>query len=267
MGMKKEKIKIAIFDIDDTLIKRGKVTVEASALQAINDLKERGIEVLVATGRAFYFVHDAIHTSIAPNYYVTTNGACVYDKSENLIYKTPMEILEVKKMIAYAREKNLGIALKMKDNMPVYHDLNIFKTVYMQGSAKQHILEDRTQSNTLESAPMGIFMMGDEALIERSKPLVPNGIYAKAYTNAYDIYSKKAGKIKGIEYVLEKLNLNWDNVIAFGDAANDVEMIEKAYIGVAMGNSIDILKEKADYTTTDIEADGVYLALKHFDLI
>lgn len=265
--MKKENIKIAIFDIDDTLIKRGKVTVEESALKAINVLKERGIEVLVATGRAFYFVHDTIHTTISPNYYVTTNGACVYDKSENLIYKTPMELREVKKMIAYARERNLGIALKMKDNMPVYHDLDIFKTVYMQGSAKQHILEDRTHSNLLESAPMGIFMMGDETLIERSKPLVPNGIYAKAYKDAYDIYSKQAGKIKGIEFVLDKLKLNWHNVIAFGDAANDVEMIEKAYIGIAMGNSIDVLKEKADYTTTDIEADGVYLALKHFDLI
>lgn len=265
--MKKEDIKLAVFDIDDTLIRRGKLTVENSALLAMNQLKEQGIEVMVATGRAFYFIHDAIHESVKPNFYVTTNGACVYDRNINLIYKTPMNLDETKSLIDYARKNELGIALKMKDNMPVYHDMNIFQTVYMQGSPKQDILEDRTQSSELESAPMGIFMMGDETTIENSRDLAANGFYAKAYTDAYDVYSVDAGKIKGIEFVLSKLNLTWDQVIAFGDAANDMDMIQKAKIGIAMGNSIDILKEKADYVTSDIESDGVYLALKHFNLI
>lgn len=265
--MENKNIKIAIFDIDDTLIKRGKVTLEESAKVAIEKLKEKGIEVLVATGRAYYFIHDDVHTAISPNYYVCTNGACVYDKSQNLIYKTPMEKNEVDALIDYARNNNLGIALKMKDNMPVYHNLEIFQTVYMQGSDKLHILEDKTKELLEKDVPMGIFMMGDESLIEASRPLSPNGFYAKAYTDAYDIYSKHAGKIKGIEFVLNKLNLTWDNVIAIGDAANDLEMIEKAAIGVAMGNSIDMLKEKADYVSADIESDGVYQALQHFNLI
>ncbi|NMB18614.1 MAG: HAD hydrolase family protein, partial [Erysipelothrix sp.] len=72
---------------------------------------------------------------------------------------------------------------------------------------------------------------------------------------------------KGIEFVLDLLKISWHQVIAFGDAENDMEMIQKAHIGVAMGNSISSLKEKADYTTSDIEDDGIYRALKHFNLI
>ncbi len=265
--MKTKDIKLAIFDIDDTLIKRGKVTIEESAKQAIKVLQAKGIEVMVATGRAFYFIHDDIHASINPNYYVSTNGACVYDKDLNLVFKVVMDLKEVNEIIHYARNNDIAIALKLEKNMPVYHNLNIFQTTYMQGSQKQYILEDRTQNdvNVTEDV-MGLFLMGDEKLIEEADRFTDD-TFAHAYQGAYDIYSKDAGKIKGIEYVLNDLNLTWDHVIAFGDAANDQEMIEKAKIGVAMGNATESLKKAADYTTTDILDNGVYNALKHYDLI
>lgn len=267
MCMKTKDIKLAIFDIDDTLIQRGKITIEESAKRAIKKLQENGIEVMVATGRAFYFIHDDIHESIAPNYYVSTNGACVYDKDLNLVFKVPMNLEEVNQIIRYSRNHNLGIALKMEKHMPVYHDLSTFQTTYMQGSQKQHILEDRTQNfDLVDEDVMGLFLMGDEDLIVKSNTLTQD-TYAHAYQDAYDIYSKDAGKIKGIEHVLEDLGFTWDDVIAFGDAANDQEMIEKARIGVAMGNSTESLKEAADYITDNISNDGVYHALKHFNLI
>lgn len=265
--MKKSEIKIAIFDIDDTLIKRGKITLEESAKDAIHQLQKNGIEVMVATGRAFYFIHDDVHTSIAPNYYVTTNGACVYDKDLNLAFKVPMDLDEVTNIINYAKDNNLGIALKEEKNMPVYSNLEIFQTVYMQGSSKQHILVDKTEDEVdLKNSVMGIFLMGDEDTILSTNKFTQD-TYARAYDGAYDLYSKNAGKIKGIEHVLDDLDFTWENVIAFGDAANDEEMIQNAAIGVAMGNSTDSLKDVADYITSDIQDNGVYNALKHFKLI
>ncbi|NLW15399.1 MAG: HAD family hydrolase [Erysipelothrix sp.] len=265
--MENKDIKLAIFDIDDTLIKRGKITIEESAKHAIKKLQEKGIEVMIATGRAFYFIHDDIHESVSPNYYVSTNGACVYDKDLNLVFKVAMDLDEVNQIVNYARENNLGIALKEEKNMPVYNDLNVFQTIYMQGSNKLDILEDHTQDNkTITKDVMGLFVMGDEDLILGAKKFTDD-TFAHAYHQAYDIYSKDAGKIKGIEHVLEDLGLNWSNVISFGDAANDAEMIEKSAIGVAMGNSIDSLKEIADYVTSDITDDGVFNALTHLKLI
>lgn len=265
--MENKDIKLAIFDIDDTLIKRGKITIEESAKHAIKKLQEKGIEVMIATGRAFYFIHDDIHESVSPNYYVSTNGACVYDKDLNLVFKVAMDLDEVNQIVNYARENNLGIALKEEKNMPVYNDLNVFQTIYMQGSNKLDILEDHTQDNkTITKDVMGLFVMGDEDLILGVKKFTDD-TFAHAYHQAYDIYSKDAGKIKGIEHVLEDLGLNWSNVISFGDAANDAEMIEKSAIGVAMGNSIDSLKEIADYVTSDITDDGVFNALTHLKLI
>ena len=55
--------------------------------------------------------------------------------------------------------------------------------------------------------------------------------------------------------------------MAFGDGGNDVEMLEFAKIGVAMGNASDDVKSIADYVTTDVDNDGILNALKHFNVL
>ena len=265
--MKTKNIKVAIFDIDDTLIPRGSQNIMPSAIRAIHELQDNGIEVLIATGRSLYFVQDPIMEQIKPQYMITINGACVYDENQDVIYDVLMERKEVEDLLDYAYQHNLGFGLKMKESMHIFSGMDTFKSIYLKGSPKEHILHDHAGEKLQEELPMGVFMMGDETTIEASAPLAPNGFYARAYDDAYDVYSIHAGKIRGIEHVLERLNVTWDEVIAFGDAHNDIEMLEHAAIGVAMGNSANDLKEIADYITTDIDKDGIYNALKHFDFV
>ncbi len=55
--------------------------------------------------------------------------------------------------------------------------------------------------------------------------------------------------------------------MVFGDHYNDIEMIKKVGIGVAMGNGLDEVKEQADYVTATNENDGIYQAMKYFNII
>lgn len=265
--MKTKNIKVAIFDIDDTLIPRGTQDIIPSAIKAIKELQANGIEVMIATGRSIYFIQDPIHEQIKPQYTVTINGACVYNEKDEVIYDVLMNREEVEALKDYSLKNDIAFALKMKDAMYVYSGMETYKTTYLKGSPKEYILRDCLGEALGEELPMGIFMMGNESLIEASKDLAPNGFYAKAYADAYDVYSIHAGKIKGIEFVLDRLKSNWEEVIAFGDAHNDMEMLEHAHIGVAMGNAPDIVKEKADYVTTSITDDGIEKALKFLELI
>jgi hydroxymethylpyrimidine pyrophosphatase-like HAD family hydrolase len=57
------------------------------------------------------------------------------------------------------------------------------------------------------------------------------------------------------------------DTIAFGDALNDLEMIQDAGVGVAMGNASPQIKQVADLVTADNEHDGIYQALQQLDLI
>lgn len=262
-------IKIAIFDIDDTLIPRGTQDIIPSALQSIHKLQSLGIEVLIATGRSRYFIQDPILNIVKPNYLITINGACVFDKDGAIIYRVPMDQSECNQLLTYALNHDLSFAAKMIDDMQVYSGMATFTSVYLKGSPKSHILKPNANTSFKDGdeLPMGLFMMGDEKTIEASAHLAPNGFYAKAYDDAYDVYSKNAGKIKGIEFVLDKLDASWDNVIAFGDAANDLEMLQHARIGVAMGNAPQHVKDHSDYTTEHILEDGIQKALQHFKLI
>ena len=82
-----------------------------------------------------------------------------------------------------------------------------------------------------------------------------------------EMTNKNATKGFAVKGLCNALNIDHTNVMCFGDGENDIEMLEFAGIGVAMGNAEGEVKAVADYVTTDIDEDGVANALKHFGLI
>ena len=78
---------------------------------------------------------------------------------------------------------------------------------------------------------------------------------------------KQGGKTAGIESILKHYGIKKEEIMAFGDAENDIEMLQYAQIGVAMGNADDEVKEAADYVTDMVDSDGIYKALKHFRIL
>lgn len=82
-----------------------------------------------------------------------------------------------------------------------------------------------------------------------------------------EIIQKGISKASGLERIIEYYGASIEDSIAFGDGANDIEIVEAAGCGVAMGNASEELKSVADYTTSDVDKDGIALALKHLGVI
>ncbi len=82
-----------------------------------------------------------------------------------------------------------------------------------------------------------------------------------------DVALKNITKATAIDELLAYLQVDVKNTLAFGDAAVDIPMIEHCQIGVAMGNGGPEIKAMADYVTDDVDADGLYKAFEHFELI
>lgn len=74
-------------------------------------------------------------------------------------------------------------------------------------------------------------------------------------------------KATGMEVALKYFGCDRADCVAVGDGYNDLEMIEYAGTGIAMGNGVDSLKQLADYVTADIHDDGLYKAFKYAGLI
>lgn len=82
-----------------------------------------------------------------------------------------------------------------------------------------------------------------------------------------EIVPKGHSKATGIRKVCELLNIPQENTYAFGDSANDLEMLRFVKHGVAMGNGTMEVKSAAEYITTDIEKNGIRHGLRHYGLI
>ena len=82
-----------------------------------------------------------------------------------------------------------------------------------------------------------------------------------------DIISNTGGKSIGIKDILSYYDIKQEETMAFGDGENDIDMLRFVQIGVAMQNAEDCVKEAADYITDTSKNDGIYKALKHFNIL
>ena len=82
-----------------------------------------------------------------------------------------------------------------------------------------------------------------------------------------DINPKDISKMRGIERMAERHQFDLNKTMSFGDGGNDISIIRKAGIGVAMGNAVAELKEAADYVTSSVDEDGIRKALEYYHVI
>ncbi len=264
-----ENIKLLVFDIDGTLVDRSKQTVEESAKNAINKARDKGYEVLIATGRSFFFIHDDVKKSINTDYYVTVNGACLNDSKGEIIESYGFDKESLKTLIQYCKDNNYPLGVKYNKFIGVYGDFNKFVEDYVGSDHPQVdcLIADVNEDFYLENEPLGVFYFAPRETEEYISNLLPKLNFIPGDGPSMEAIRYDVDKTKNIEDVLKRLNLTWDNVMSFGDGNNDAKMLQLARIGVAMGNAEDEVKEHADYVTEHILEDGIEEALKAFKII
>ena len=82
-----------------------------------------------------------------------------------------------------------------------------------------------------------------------------------------EVTANNVNKATAINSILDEWKFDKNEIIAFGDSNNDLEMLDYVGVGVAMGNASDNVKNQSNYVTLDNDSDGIYYALKHFGII
>lgn len=270
-----KKIRLIALDLDGTLLDSQKYLSPGNR-RALLKCIQKGIEVVPCTGRIWSGVPDFIREFPGIRYAITVNGAVVED-----IYEK--KILDERKLNWQQTVEILELAGHFQTMYDVYIDgsgwgearfMEHMEDYGISPVIKKMIKETRRiVPNVIEEVKMRAcsvekinYFFGDlqerqrarEALLLRGDVLV-----SSSFPNNLEINAPGAAKGEALLRLAEKLGIKPQQTMGFGDGENDLTLIQKAGIGVAMGNAVESLKEEADYVTSTNDEDGVAAALEH----
>lgn len=256
-------IKACFFDVDGTLVSHTQGKVPEKTRKSLDQLRENGIKIFLSTGRHLGELEKLPVKGIDFDGYVTLNGQLCADAGKEILYREPLGKEDTEALLEIFQKKTEPLMLVEETRLYVNF---INDTVCL---AQKEISTPLPQIAVYTGAPvyMAIAFIREEEE-ERFRPLIPPGCKMTRWARAgVDIISKSGGKVSGIQKVLEHYGICREEIIAFGDGENDMDMLRFAGIGVAMGNAAPQVKESADYITAHIDEDGLEKALRHYGLL
>ena len=287
--------KLIAIDLDGTLLNTYGEISETSK-RILKELNQKNIKVIIASGRTIDSI-KAISSEISSDKYIIAgNGAIIYDiQKKDVIYEkyiTKSKALNIIKIcednsITYSVYTNKTIvADSLKYNILYYYKQNLKKepskktsiTIvpsiydYVKYTDNEKIMKificDKHQS-IFNSIIKKISKIEDIEILDvshMSRKIISNGTEDVTLEYFYtEITEKNVDKWYALEYLIDKLNINKNEVIAIGDNVNDLKMIQNSELGIAMKGSSPKVTEVANYISKfDNNHDGATLAIKQY---
>lgn len=259
--------RVLALDVDGTLVcaAQKKITPETTA--ALKDLQSRGVIVILATGRSrFASTSDILGTDFPPDWRVCVNGAQVLDKTGCLVHEQRFALKDVESITAFTARHGLPLTFTFEDAYYVYSNYEEYISYYTSYTGPVPYLRDGSDhSRHTESLPFGAYiirMPGKQsaALAE----LCPSIKLMETYPDAYDVSPRSADKKHGVEWVISRLGIGFDELAAIGDSDNDRELMSAAGLSIAMANAPAHIRASADHVTGSVEENGVAAAIERF---
>ena len=257
--------KLLVFDLDGTLLNgEGKVSKKMSNF--LSSLKAQDYGIAIATGRCLVSALSATDGAPFASYIVTDSGCGIYNTINMLpIYEKTVKIPDIEKILDRFDDTCRFIDLCNKDfiyKLSYEEPTNDFTR---QSTDREYILNNaknvthvtlRMKYNDVEEL---------KAELEKELPNLNIAIMQDSFCDDrwLEISYKDITKYNTVSLLSEALQLTNDDIIAFGDALNDIEMLSESGVGVAMENALPEVKEVANYITLKSnEEDGIIDFLK-----
>ena len=276
-------IKLVALDLDGTLFDNSS-RISKRNLTAIRSITDKGIHVVISTGRPFEGIPFDQIKGTGINYAITANGSGIYEISTGkCLYENAMDEELVTPILNFllTRDIHMDAFIGGKGYTPI-QCVETAQKLTVPSSIKNYIITTRTRLDNIlqfihenqlkvQKMTLNFYPAADGTLIDREtvrKFLVSNPSITTVCggSNNLEFTRADANKGVGLRKLAEILGVNPDATMAIGDTENDLAIIEAAGIGVAMGNATDAVKARADYVTTTNTKDGVAAAIEHFIL-
>lgn len=253
-----------MLDVDGTLVSFETHKVPSSAIEALKKAHEKGINIVIATGRAAGDLHEI--DAIPYEGIIALNGADCKLRNGTTIRKRPISREEFKKAIQIAKVFDFAVGIELDGGVFVNR---MTPTVEHIAKIVEHPLppvvdiEDKFEEG--ECCQLCFYF--DDAMEQKVMPFLPNLSATRWHPLFADINAAGVSKASGLSVFADYYGIEASEVMACGDGGNDISMLKAAGIGVAMGGASDRVKASADFVTDTVEKEGIRKALKHSNII
>lgn len=259
--MSKTNIKLIALDLDDTTLKSDGSLADETRVALERAIAE-GIEIVVASGRAFGALHKDVLAIPGIRYAVTSNGSSVYRLSDGERigkYTLPEAAVE---QILQISDPYIGIAAieAFVDGIP-YTSYDHIEHPEKHGCSPAYVpyvqktrtpVEDiqgfaRKHAHELDSM---VVACADKEIRDIIKKQIGESVKDVQMTSSVphliEIIHINAGKDSGVAFICDMLGIEQKNTVACGNADNDIAMMKYAAIGVSVSNGSKNCREAAD---------------------
>ena len=271
-------IELLAFDLDGTTLnsssEMSKKNFDALGMAHIN-----GVKLVPCTGRSIYelpqglnLLIDKFGFSVFPCI-ITDNGAQVYDSiKKELLYSKNIPRETALLLIAEGRKRlsltygtfgingatdKKGLAWESQEAKPYIDEYN-----EKWGLPVADLMELIEWNDGIVKVSMNFLHESDYQKCFDELSLWPKLTLSSAAEKNIEFMGAGICKGEALKFVSCYMSIPMEKIMAIGDNLNDVEMVEAAGFGVAMGNAIPELKDKADWVTAGNDVDGLALAIE-----
>lgn len=276
-------IRLIALDLDGTLLDRDHETLSPQNRAALDAAVEKGIEIVVATGRSISAIAPQVLALPYIRYFITCNGSSVTDRAGTILRRAPLGpavtdgILshlcpDPRFVVQLCADGRMIVAekdwLRREElHIPPYH-----LRAFTEGSGLVvPDLRDYAQQENIQVEKINLpYLPAEEKEAIRAWVRKNYGGETRMVSTMecnLEINDHLACKGWGLRQISELLDIPLAACAAFGDADNDIEMLQAAEIGVAMGNAIPETKAAADFVTKGNYESGVAYALHALSII
>lgn len=270
-------IKLIATDLDGTLLENDHLSISRQNTEALVRASEKGVSIVIATGRTWDLLSDIAAKIPVTNYAILSNGASLYDinaRSFTQLKEISFEIwhpiyqyLKQNRCIIEIFEK--GKCYLEKDKLINFNNPNM--TDEYADALKKHItgvnnVDSYLSQKSIEKinvlfTPQENFEQVHNMLISRPDISVTSSIPGNMEINLRDV-----NKGLALKTLCMNLNITADEVMVFGDADNDIEMLEWAGWSFAMKNAREDIKKRAHFIADSNTENGVAKAINTYIL-
>ncbi len=254
--------KIVFFDVDGTLVNYEDGRIEESTRNAIEQLKSKGIHIVVATGRPLSMCQDLRNVGIET--FITANGAYVKHQDQ-VIHKIPVakEIVQEVKVFADENKQSLSFFTEQLSMNNVQEEKTLKA---MQETLSLLEFPDINEDISAQEIYL-MCLYGDEDIEKKYTSKFPHLLFKRWHPYITNVLQHDVSKSIAVQAVLDYFDVSPEEALAFGDGDNDIDMLEQVGFGIAMGNGSEALKKVADYVTKKSTEDGIDFALRELQII